>query len=121
VAPRGVATHPSSLDPTFAEVETTIGGITYRLRELTAGEYDECLTISTRDDEEGTVDMVMMAKLMLVKGLVDPPLKDHQIANLPYKTVRQLRQAVTNLHWGDDQAEVQAEADEDEEKAAPNP
>ena len=122
MAPRAVSTHPSSIEPEFVESEVTIGKITYRLRELTAGEYDECLTIATRDDEEGSVDMVMMAKLMLIKGIVDPPLKDNQLAALPYRTSRELRRAITQLHWGEDEQQETLPAEsEDEEKPAPNP
>lgn len=99
-------------DAHFDETEVEIGGLTYRLRELTAGEYDEALSVSTKED--GDVDMVMMVKLMLIKSIVEPPLRDSQLAALPYKTSRTLKRAVSDLHWADEQAAV-SEAAEDED------
>lgn len=111
-----LTTVPSSGQPAFEEAELEVGGITYRVRELSAGEYDECLTIATQSD--GDVDMVMMVKLMLIKGIVEPSLNDTKLSALPYKTSRSLKRAISQLHWGDEQETV-AVAAEDEE--APNP
>jgi len=114
MAPR--PTVVGSNEPHFDETEVEVGGLTYRLRELTAGEYDEALNIATKSD--GDVDMVMMVKLMLIKGIVSPALKDTQLAALPYKTSRALKRAISNLHWADEQEEVADAAEGDE---APNP
>lgn len=115
MSPR-LTTVPSNGQPTFEEAEVVVGDITYRVRELSAGEYDECLTIATQ--ENGDVDMVMMVKLMLIKGIVEPPLSDTKLAGLPYKTSRSLKRAISQLHWGDEQEEVAASAEGEE---APNP
>ena len=113
MSPRTLSAVPDG--PRFDEVEVEVGGVAYKLRELSAGEYDEALRVSTKDD--GDVDMVMMVNLMLIKGSAEPPLKDTQLAALPYKTSRALKRAISDLHWADEQAEVAAAAEEDD----PNP
>lgn len=105
-------------EPQFETVDVSAGGITYTLRELNAGEYDECLTIAT--DDKGDVDMVMMVRLMLIKSIQSPPLSDVELAQLPYRVSRALKRAVSSLHWSGDQDEVAAEA-EGAEEAGPNP
>jgi len=106
-------------DPVFETVEVEAGGTTYTLRELTAGEYDECLTLATAED--GNVDMVLMVKLMLTKSI--DGLSDQQLMTLPYKISRALKREVSRLHWAEDQEEVKDEAETgiEEEGAGPNP
>ena len=108
--------------PVFETVDVTIGSITYTLRELTAGEYDECLNVATKPD--GDVDMVMMVKLMLIKSIESPRLSDVQLASLPYKASRALKREVSRLHWSEEQeetAEAAEQAEDDERSAGPNP
>lgn len=109
-------------EPVFETVDLNVGGITYTLRELTAGEYDECLTIAT-NAETGDVDMVMMVKLMLIKSIEKPDLTDIQLAALPYKVSRALKREVSRLHWAGDQEETAKDAEdaEEEQGAGPNP
>lgn len=109
----------NTTDAAFETVDVAIGGSTYTLRELTAGEYDEVLAIATQDD--GDVDMVMMVKLMLIKSIESPALSDVQLSKLPYRISRALKRAVSQLHWAEEQDAVAAEAEEAEEAAAPNP
>jgi hypothetical protein len=113
-------------DPVFETVDINIGGNTYTLRELNAGEYDECLNVAT-NAESGDVDMVMMVKLMLIKSIQSPNLTDVQLMALPYKVSRSLKRAVSQLHWAGEQdstAEAAEEGEEPvevEEGAGPNP
>jgi uncharacterized membrane protein YukC len=115
-------------DPVFETVDINIGGITYTLRELNAGEYDECLNVAT-NAESGDVDMVMMVKLMLIKSIQTPDLTDVQLMALPYKVSRSLKRAVSQLHWAGEQDNTAAAAEEEEgdegtvekEGAGPNP
>lgn len=104
----------------FETVDVEVGGVTYTLRELEAGEYDECLQIAT-NEQTGDVDMVMMVRLMLIKSIEKPALSDVQLAKLPYKTSRSLKRAVSALHWADDQPTTAEEAEKAEEDAGPNP
>jgi hypothetical protein len=115
-------------EPDFETVDLIIGGITYSLKELTAGEYDDCLNVAT-NSETGDVDMVLMVKLMLIKSIQKPNLSDVQLSQLPYKVSRTLKREVSRLHWSGDQDEI-TEAAEDaeagtvevaEEGAGPNP
>lgn len=115
-------------DPVFETVEVEVSSpnngevTTYTLRELSAGEYDECLGIAT-NAETGDVDMVMMVKLMLIKSIEKPRLTDTQLSNLPYKVSRSLKRAVSQLHWAEEQASTaeDAEAAVEAEGAGPNP
>lgn len=104
-------------DAQFETVDVEIGGQTYTLRELDAGEYDQCLETATGKD--GDVDMVMMVKLMLIKSIQSPALSDVQLSKLPYKTSRALKRAVSRLHW--EEQEETAAAAEAAEDAGPNP
>lgn len=108
-------------DPVFETVSTTIGGTEYVIRELTAGEYDECLSVAT-NPETGDVDMVLMVKLMLIKSIEKPALSDTQLMNLPYKVSRALKREVSRLHWAEEQESVAQEGEAAaEEGAGPNP
>lgn len=115
-------------DPVFetvdVEVSSPSNGETtiYTLRELSAGEYDECLAIAT-NSETSDVDMVMMVKLMLNKSIDKPRLTDTQLSALPYKISRSLKRAVSQLHWAEEQEKTaeDAEAEGALEGAGPNP
>lgn len=113
---------PRSTNPVFETVTVSVNDTDYVLRELSAGEYDECLSVAT-NPETGDVDMVLMVKLMLIKSIEKPALSDTELMNLPYRISRSLKRAVSRLHWSDDQEEVAKEAEvaADEEGAGPNP
>lgn len=113
-----MATRTSDAD--FEEVTVVVSGKEYVLRELTAREYDECLTLSTAED--GDVDMVQMVKLMLIHSITKPALSDQQLGNLPYKVSRTLKRAVSQLHWADEQEDTAEDAENaiEAEGAGPN-
>jgi len=86
--------------PVFEERDTEVRGTVYRFRELSAVQYDECLKMATKADED--IDMVLLLRLMLVKSLVEPKLSAVQISELPYKVTRQLSTVVNRMHFADD-------------------
>jgi len=115
-----MATRSNQAD--FEEIAINIRGTDYVLRELTAGEYAECLALTT-NAETGDVDMVNMVSLMLTYSIKKPALSDQQLASLPYKTSRALKREVSRLHWADEQEETAEDAEKaiEEEGAGPNP
>jgi hypothetical protein len=99
MASRTLTSVPDST-PEFEEKELTVRGTTYRLRELTSGEYDDAMSVATKPGSDD-LDMVVFVKMMLLKSLIEPKLSDAQIEKLPYKTTRVLRRAVQDLHWSE--------------------
>jgi hypothetical protein len=84
----------------FEEREISIRGTTFKIRELSAEEYDNCLKGATKPD--GDIDTVLLLRLMAMKSLKDPSLSAEEINALPYKVSRRLSTAVNELHFGDD-------------------
>lgn len=106
MANRGAATVTELPKQEFVERELTLRGRTFRLRELNAGAYDECVRAATKPDDD--IDMVVLLKLMVSKSLVEPKLGPDDLAELPYKVSRQLSAAVNQLHFSDDDEEGNA-------------
>lgn len=89
-------------DP-FTHKELTLRGKTYKIRELSAKEYDDCVKMATKADDD--VDMVALLRLMVSKSIVDPKLTADDLADLPYGVSRRLGSAVNRLHFSDDEDE----------------
>lgn len=82
--------------PVAVEKKITLRGTTYTIREMTAGEYDECIRASTNAEDE--TDTVLLAKLMAMK-CVDPKLTDEALAKLPFRVWRAINRAVNEVHY----------------------
>jgi hypothetical protein len=83
----------------FEEREVSIRGTEFKIRELSAEEYDTCLKSATKPD--GDIDMVLLLRLMVLKSLQEPKMGAEDLTKLPYKVSRQLSSAVNDLHFGD--------------------
>lgn len=98
-----------SLSPDFLEEEVTVRGVTYRLRELSIGEYDEMVTKATRKEsnpltgeDNEIVDNALLLKLMVLRCCVEPKLSAETLAGLPMRVVLKLNQTVNRMHYGDE-------------------
>jgi len=108
----------ASLTPDFLEEEVTVRGVTYRLRELSIGDYDELVKKATtkvanpltgQDDE--TIDNSLLLKFMVLRCSVEPKLTPEALANLPMRVVLKLNQTVNRMHYGDE-PETEKKADD---------
>ena len=114
----------ASLTPDFLEEEITVRGMTFRLRELSIGDYDELVKKATtkvanpltgQDDE--TIDNSLLLKLMVLRCSVEPKLTPESLANLPMRVVLKLNQTVNKMHYGDE-PETEKKADDAVEEGA---
>jgi hypothetical protein len=91
--------------PALDETTVDIRGTTYRLRELTADQYDECLKFSTTgegDDER--VDNQALVRFMAERCIFEPAdIKLTDIMALGLKSHRKLLRAVNSLHFGENE------------------
>ncbi len=116
------ASHP--ITPDFLEEEVTVRGATFRLRELSIGEYDDLIKKATTPrtnpltgEETEVIDNALLLKLMVLKCSVAPKLTPEALANLPMRVVLKLNQTVNRMHYGDEpESEKPAEDDEEESK-----
>jgi hypothetical protein len=83
----------------FEEKQLEVKGKEFKLRELTAEKYDECVKLATGPDDD--IDMVTLLRLMLLESLQEPKLEADQLGKLPYSVIRQLTTAVNRLHFTD--------------------
>jgi hypothetical protein len=88
----------------FTETSVTIRGTEYKLRELSAGQYDDA--VRSAETSSGEVDSVLLLRLMLIDSLVEPALSPDQINELPYRVIRVLNRAVNELHWSPEAEEA---------------
>ncbi|MEY2669081.1 MAG: hypothetical protein RJA59_1719 [Pseudomonadota bacterium] len=102
----------NSLTPDFLEEEVTVRGTTFKLRELSIGDYDELVKKATQKqtnplsgEETETIDNSLLLKLMVLKCSFDPKLTPEALANLPMRVVLKLNQTVNRMHYGDEPAE----------------
>jgi hypothetical protein len=116
----------TTLTPEFLEEAVTIRGVTYRLRELSIGDYDELVKKATRSEmnplsgqNEETTDNALLLKLMVMKCSVDPKITAETLAGLPMRVVLKLNQTVNRMHYGDEPVDATAKQD-DEEGASGN-
>lgn len=87
----------------FDAKELVLRGATYRLREMSAAEYDDCIKKATGEGDE--VDMVVLNRLMILKSLEEPVLDAEGLAAMPYRLVRKLGTAVNALHFDEEKEE----------------
>jgi len=108
----------ASLTPDFLEEEITVRGMTFRLRELSIGDYDELVKKATtkvanpltgQDDE--SIDNSLLLKFMVLRCSVDPKLTPESLAGLPMRVVLKLNQTVNKMHYGDE-PETEKKADD---------
>ena len=97
------------LTPDFLEEEVSARGVTYRLRELSIGEYDELVRKATTKQtnaltgsDEEVIDNALLLKLMVLRCSVEPKLTAEILAGLPMRVVLKLNQTVNRMHYGDE-------------------
>ena len=107
-----------SLTPDFLEEEVTVRGLTFRLRELSIGDYDELVkkvskpvTNLATGQEDEIIDNSLLLKLMVLRCSVEPKLTPESLANLPMRVVLKLNQTVNKMHYGDE-PETEKKADD---------
>lgn len=112
----------TSLTPDFLEESVTVRGTTFKLRELSIGEYDDQVRKATSRQmnpvtgtEDETIDNALLLKLMVIKCSVDPKLTPETLAALPMRVVLKLNQTVNRMHYGDE-PESEKTADDDAEE-----
>lgn len=105
----------------FLEEEVTVRGVTYRLRELSIGDYDELVRKATvrqtnalTGEDTESIDNSLLLKLMVLKSVVDPHLTPETHAGLPMRVVLKLNQTVNRMHFGDEPETPKKDKTEDE-------
>jgi hypothetical protein len=114
----------TALTPNFLEEEVTVRGVSYHLRELSIGDYDELVKKATSKvqnpitgEEVETIDNSLLLKLMVLKCSFDPKLTPESLAGLPMRVVLKLNQTVNRMHYGDEPAEEKKAVEEGEPEA----
>lgn len=80
-------------------------GRTFKLRELTAGEYDKCVKLATGED--GALDTIQLLRWMMMKSIVEPEnFTAEQYDALPFTVSRKLSEAVNDIHFPPDEDEI---------------
>lgn len=113
------------LTPDFLEEEVTIRGRTFRLRELSIGDYDELVKKATKTqsnpltgEDTDVIDNALLLKLMVLRCCVDPKLTPEALSTLPMRVVLKLNQTVNRMHYGDEpETEKAADSGSEEEPA----
>ena len=90
----------TKLTPEFYEKTVVIRGVTYKFRELSATEYEECLRIATNPDEE-SADLSALLKLMVTRSMIDPKMNAEDYGKMPFPVVRRLNDVVNKMHFPD--------------------
>ena len=115
----------SPITPDFLEEEVTVRGVTYRLRELSIGDYDELVKKATTKTtspmtgaEEETIDNALLLKFMVLRCSVEPKLTPESLASLPMRVVLKLNQTVNRMHYGDE-PETEKKADDTADEETP--
>jgi hypothetical protein len=115
----------ASLTPDFLEEEVIVRGSTFRLRELSIGDYDDLVKKATTKqsnpitgEETETIDNSVLLKMMVLKCSVAPKLNAESLANLPMRVVLKLNQTVNRMHYGDEPETEKKADDEPEEETA---
>lgn len=118
----------TTMTPDFNEEVVILRGVKYRLRELSIGEYNGLVELSTTQREnpitgmqEEEVDNTVLLRFMVLKSVIEPKLTAEKLAELPMRVVLKLNQTVNRMHYGDEPDEKEpagATADEPEEEEA---
>jgi hypothetical protein len=113
------------LTPDFLEEEVNIRGITYHLRELSIGDYDDLVTKATKKvtnpitgEDVETIDNAVLLKMMVLKCSFDPKITPETLASFPMRAALKLNTTVNRMHYGDEpesKKPMSAEPDVDEE------
>lgn len=113
-----------SLTPDFLEETVEVRNTTYRLRELSIGDYDELVKKATKTttnpmtgEEDESIDNALLLKLMVLKCSVEPRLTPETLAGLPMRVVLKLNQTVNRMHYGDEPETKSKAVEEGEEPA----
>jgi hypothetical protein len=113
------------LTPEFLEEEVTVRGLTFRLRELSIGDYDDLVRKATTKTtnpvtggEDESIDNSLLLKLMVLRCSFDPKLTAETLAGLPMRVVLKLNQTVNRMHYGDEPATPKKDDGEAEEGTA---
>lgn len=88
-------------DTSFTQSTITVKDMTFTLKELTAGQYDDA--VRAAETNAGEVDSVLLLRLMLLDSMIEPRMNAEELNALPYRVIRRLNQAVNELHWAADQ------------------
>lgn len=83
----------------FRTEEVTIRGVTYKMRELSANEYDAILKVASGPDDNA--DLATVLKMMADKSLIDPIGVD--LGSKPYPVYSKILQTVNKLHFSADE------------------
>lgn len=112
------------ISPDFLEEEVSVRGMTFRLRELSIGDYDDLVKKATKTvsnpitgEEDESIDNALLLKLMVLKCSVEPKLTPESLANLPMRVVLKLNQTVNRMHYGDEPETKAKPVEEGEEPA----
>jgi len=76
--------------------EYTFQGVTYKFRELTVAENDECRELATAPD--GTYDGRKHMRLMICLGSVEPKIDPEQLQQFPQRLYGKLLELVSSLN-----------------------
>lgn len=87
----------NAVDDVFetTEVETRAG--VFKIRELSAEEYDSAYKAST--DADGDLDTVALLRWMTIKSVYEPRLTIDELVKLPMGVVGRIGKAVNDLHF----------------------
>ena len=97
-----------TLTPEFDEKPVIIRGVSYRLRELSIGEYDDlvkkCTVTKTNalGEDSEQIDNTLLLRLMVIKCCVEPKMTAEKLGELPMRVVRKLNVTVNEMHFGDE-------------------
>lgn len=91
----------ATLTGEFRTEEVTVRGVKYKLKELTANEYDAILKIASGPDDNP--DLATVLKMMAIKSLVEPTMTAAELGEKPYPVYTKILQAVNRLHFGSDE------------------
>ncbi len=90
------------LSDEFRTEDVVIRGTTYKLRELSAREYDDIIKIASGPDDNADLSVVL--KMMAIKSITEPAItSDEQLLAKPYGVYSKILQAVNKLHFGSDE------------------
>ncbi len=89
----------SKLTDEFRTEEVTIRGTTYKLRELSADEYDAILKIAAGPDDNADLGTVL--KMMAEKSVVEPV--GTPLGSKPYPVYAKILQTVNKMHFAADE------------------
>lgn len=92
-------------------------GVRYVIRELTAVEYEKCLTLATEEKEgRKVINNQTLFRVMLGECMTEPKMTVEEFMKKPYPVVRHINDVVDDLHYSPEEEEADDE-EEDEGEA----